>query len=181
MSEVLLNATLFVGALVLMEGVAYLSHRFLMHGPLWCLHRSHHEPRHGTFERNDAFAVFFSVPSMVLIYIGTNVHPAALWTGLGVAAYGVCYLLFHDVLVHRRIAHGYRPSGAYLRRIVHAHRLHHASRSRRGAVSFGFLVAPQVSQLRAEMRRLESAGYRFDAYESSGSSAGVHKPETSAA
>jgi beta-carotene 3-hydroxylase len=40
----------FLTALVAMEGVAYLTHRFLMHGPLWFLHRSHHVPHEGGWE-----------------------------------------------------------------------------------------------------------------------------------
>ncbi len=35
----------FAAALVGMEGVAWATHRWLMHGPLWVLHRSHHAPR----------------------------------------------------------------------------------------------------------------------------------------
>ncbi len=179
MSDVLLAMGIFLSALTLMEPVAYVSHRYLMHGPLWCLHESHHRPRQRTFEKNDLFAVFFSVPSMILIYLGTSVYPAALWAGLGVAGYGLCYLLFHDVLVHRRIDHGYRPASRYLRRIVHAHRLHHASSARRGAVSYGFLVAPPISRLRAQMRRLEAEGHRFDGYASSSVSAGAQRLDAS--
>ena len=177
MNDLVPNAALFLGALALMEPVAHLSHRYLMHGPLWCLHASHHQPREGAFEKNDLFAVFFSAPSIVLIYLGTTHYPRALWAGLGIAAYGLCYFLFHDVLVHRRIDHGYRPAGGYLRRIVHAHRLHHASRSRRGAVSYGFLLAPPVERLRNRMRRLEADGHRFDGYATPTASAGSQSPE----
>jgi beta-carotene 3-hydroxylase len=183
MTQVLQNTALFLGALALMEPVAHLSHRYLMHGPLWCLHESHHRPRQGVFENNDLFAVFFSLPSIALIYVGTNFYPPALWAGLGIAAYGLCYFLFHDVLVHRRIDHRYRPAAGYLQRIVHAHRLHHASRNRRGAVSHGFLMAPPVARLRDQMRRLEAQGHRFDGYATSdgyacsAASDGSHKPE----
>ena len=177
MNEVLQNAALFLGALLVMEPVAWLSHRFLMHGPLWRLHESHHLPRQGTFEKNDLFAVFFSVPSILLIWLGTNPYSPVLWAGLGVAAYGVCYFLFHDVLVHRRIPHGFRPRSRYLRRIVQAHRLHHASRTRTGGVSYGFLLAPPVERLRARMRELEADGHRFDAYRSV--AAGSHSAERS--
>lgn len=174
MSDVLLNAVLFVGAWLMMEPVAWLSHRFVMHGPLWNLHESHHQPRSGTFEKNDLFAVFFSAPSILLIYLGTHGYTPLLWAGLGVAAYGVCYFLFHDVLVHRRIDHGFRPRSRYLRRIVHAHRLHHASRTRTGAVSYGFLVAPPIERLRQRMRDLETQGHRFDAYLAESAAVGSH-------
>src|SRR3989442_5619462 len=95
---VLLSLAVFAG----MEAVAWLMHRFLMHGPLWVLHESHHRPRGGRFERNDLFGVFLSVPSIVLIDLGTHGHPAALAVGLGMTAYGFAYFGFHDVIVPRR-------------------------------------------------------------------------------
>jgi beta-carotene 3-hydroxylase len=99
----ILNATIFLGALAGMEVVAIYTHKYVMHGPLWSLHESHHTPRKGTFEKNDLFAVFFSVPSIVCIYIGVNHLTPLLWLGLGILGYGLVYFFFHDVLVHRRI------------------------------------------------------------------------------
>lgn len=127
---------------VAMEGVAYLLHRHVMHGPLWVLHESHHTPRTGRFERNDLFGVFFALPSMALIYAGTHGFPLALAVGIGMTAYGAAYWGFHDVLVHRRVRHSFVPRGAYLKRIVRAHLVHHRTRTKEGATSFGFLYAP---------------------------------------
>jgi beta-carotene 3-hydroxylase len=132
---------LFVGTFVAMEGVAFLMHRHLMHGPLWILHESHHRPRAGRFEANDLFGVFFAIPSIVLIYLGTHGHPLALPLGVGMTAYGAAYFGFHDVVVHRRVRHSYVPRSVYLRRIVKAHLVHHKTLTREGAVSFGFLYA----------------------------------------
>ena len=126
-----------------MEAVAGVMHRFLMHGPLWVLHESHHRPRGGPFERNDLFGVFFSLPSIVLIYLGTHGHPAALAGGLGMTAYGFAYFAFHDVIVHRRVSVRFRPANRYLQRIVKAHLVHHKTTGKEGAVSFGFLWAPK--------------------------------------
>jgi beta-carotene 3-hydroxylase len=50
-----------------------------------------------------------------------------------------------------------RPAGRYLRRIVQAHHLHHAVRTREGALSFGFLHAPDPRALRRELRRRRAA------------------------
>jgi len=37
-----------------MEGVAWLAHKYLMHGFLWALHRDHHKKeQYGFFEHND--------------------------------------------------------------------------------------------------------------------------------
>ena len=141
---------LFIGALVGMELVAYLSHRFLMHGPLWFLHRSHHRAHRGGLDWNDAFGVLVAVPSILCIHLGL-VH--AQWTllpiGLGMTAYGAIYFLFHDVIVHRRLPLRRWPQSAYLRRIIKAHLVHHRTHQRDGAESFGFLYAPGKFRERA--------------------------------
>ena len=149
----LLNALLFFGSLAAMEVVAYLMHRYLMHGPLWFLHGSHHRPRAGWFEANDLFGLFFAIPSIVLIYLGTHGQPPLLWIGLGMTAYGFCYFGFHDVLVHQRIPVRFHPRNPYVRRITQAHLIHHRTQERDGAVSFGFLYAPPVEKLRRGLPR----------------------------
>lgn len=152
----------FIGALVAMEGVAYAAHRWIMHGPGWFLHASHHRPRNGPFEANDLYAVIFAIPSILLIWLGVQAGwgAAYAWAGAGIAAYGAIYFGFHDVIVHRRLSHRYVPKSAYMKRIVQAHRLHHAVETKDGAVSFGFLVAPPVAQLKAELARRGQAGLR---------------------
>jgi beta-carotene 3-hydroxylase len=134
---------LFLATFLGMEGVAYLMHRFLMHGPLWLLHESHHRPRQSAwFELNDLFGILFALPSIVLIYLGTHGQAPLLAVGLGMTAYGAAYFGFHDVLVHRRVRHSWVPKGAYLRRLIRAHLIHHRTLTKEGAVSFGFLYAP---------------------------------------
>ena len=39
----------------LMEGITWLTHKFVMHGFLWYLHEDHHQPTAGFFEKNDAY------------------------------------------------------------------------------------------------------------------------------
>ena len=134
---------LFTAALFAMEVVAYLSHRYLMHGPLWFLHRSHHVPHTARFEWNDLFGVLFALPAIACIYVGTiGSGWIFLPIGLGMTAYGVIYFLFHDVVVHRRVRVRRAPQSAYLRRIIKAHLMHHRTHQRDGAESFGFLYAP---------------------------------------
>ncbi len=147
---------LFVLTVAGMEVFAYVAHRWVMHGFLWVLHKSHHEPRTGAFELNDWFAVIFATPAIALILAGTLTGMAALtWIGAGITMYGAIYAGFHDVLVHRRLRHSWNPRSRYLKRIVQAHRLHHAVESKHGTVSFGFLWAPPVRDLLAE---LEASG-----------------------
>ena len=143
--SILVDVLLFVGLAVFMEYVAWFTHKYVMHGFLWVLHEDHHKPKHRGLQKNDWFAVFFSLVSFALIFPGVlyRIWPLAS-AGFGIALYGVGYVLFHDVMFHRRIR-GLRlkPRGAYLQRIVRAHRLHHQHSSKEGGISFGFLYAPK--------------------------------------
>ena len=156
---------LFLGTVAAMEGVAYAAHRWVMHGPGWFLHRSHHRPRAGHWEWNDLYAAIFAVPSIALIHGGMQAGwwPGCIWIGAGIAAYGVIYFGFHDVIVHRRLPTRYLPSSAYMKRIVQAHRLHHVVETRGGAVSFGFLVASRPEALKMKLKRRQRAGVRAPA------------------
>lgn len=153
---------LFVATVAAMEGFAYAMHRWVMHGPGWFLHASHHRARVGRWELNDLYAVIFAVPSIVLLLGGVQLGwwPGWAWIGAGIAAYGAIYFGFHDVIVHRRLTTRYLPRSAYMKRIVQAHRLHHAVETRLGTVSFGFLWAPRPEALKAELARRDRAGVR---------------------
>ncbi|NTS65926.1 sterol desaturase family protein [Sphingomonas sp. HHU CXW] len=153
---------LFLVTVVLMEGFAYAMHRWVMHGPGWFLHKSHHRARDGHWELNDLYAVIFAVPSVLMIYGALHYGwwPGFVWVGAGVAAYGMIYFGFHDVIVHRRIPTRYLPKGQYMKRIVQAHRLHHVVETREGNVSFGFIVAPKPEDLKAELKRRGRKGMR---------------------
>lgn len=141
MSAMLLLAGAVLG-FPLMEAVAWASHRWIMHGPLWILHRSHHGPRRGVFEANDAFGLFFCALSVACIALGVSGRPFLLGIGLGMALYGMAYLVFHDVLAHGRFGRRRAPGNAYVRRLLSAHRLHHAREAREEGSHFGFLWAP---------------------------------------
>jgi beta-carotene 3-hydroxylase len=157
---------LFVATVAAMEGFAYVMHRWVMHGPGWFLHASHHRARTGNWEWNDLYAVIFAVPSIVLLMGGVQLGwwPGCTWIGAGIAAYGAIYFGFHDVIVHRRIATRYLPKAAYMKRIVQAHRLHHVVETREGNVSFGFLIAPSPEVLKAELKRRGRKGVRAPAF-----------------
>ena len=156
---------LFLATVAMMEGFAYVMHRWVMHGPGWFLHASHHRARHGKWELNDLYAVIFAVPSIVLILGGVRLGwwPGCTWIGAGIAAYGAIYFGFHDVIVHRRIATRYLPKSPYMKRIVQAHRLHHVVETKHGTVSFGFLVAPDPAALKARLKLRDRAGIRAPA------------------
>ena len=161
MPSIALNTLAYFAALAGMEWVAWFTHKYVMHGFLWSWHKSHHRLREGYFEKNDLFAMVFATPAILLIYIGTigsNWNsPEWFWAGLGVASYGLVYAVFHDILVHRRINHNYLPKSSYMRRIVHAHRLHHVITTKEDGVSFGFIVTASPLQIRERMKVLEAA------------------------
>jgi beta-carotene 3-hydroxylase len=157
MMQALIDILLALGAFAMMEGVAYGTHKYVMHGFLWSLHKSHHSPRAGTFEKNDFFAVFFASPSILFIWLGVNIWSPALWIGIGMTAYGLAYFIFHDGIVHRRLPFRYRGKNAYMRRIIEAHWVHHATETKENAVSFGFLYARPVKELQAEAARMHAA------------------------
>lgn len=152
MPDWLISLTIFLGVFFGMEGVAWATHKYLMHGSLWSLHESHHRARTSWFELNDLFGFFFALISLGLIITGTFYSPPYLWAGVGMTAYGAVYFLVHDVLVHRRIEHGFVPRNGYLRRIYQAHRLHHAVPGKEGSVSFGFLYSPPPEKLAAKLK-----------------------------
>lgn len=148
----LLNSLIVIATVVTMELVARYSHEYIMHGWGWIWHKSHHEHHAKKFERNDLYAVVFAVPSILLIYFGVEFDHWLLWVGVGMTAYGLLYFLFHDALVHNRWSFKLVPKGLYMKRIVQAHRMHHAVHTRDGCVSFGFLYAPSIHKLKAELR-----------------------------
>jgi beta-carotene 3-hydroxylase len=158
----LTGIAIFFATILAMEAFAYVMHRWVMHGPGWFLHESHHRPRTGRFELNDLYGVIFAIPSIVLIFMGLQGDwgIAAFWVGLGIAGYGAIYFGFHDVIVHKRLNHRYLPKSPYMKRIIQAHRLHHAVETKDGTVSFGFLWAPKPEDLKAELNRRGNAGVR---------------------
>ncbi|PKQ67432.1 sterol desaturase family protein [Raineya orbicola] len=143
--ELFINIILMVTTFFLMEGVAWATHKYVMHGFLWCWHESHHKPHKGFFEKNDLFAVVFSIPSIATIVAGFEFENVGFlkWIGFGILGYGIFYVLFHDILVHRRVKIKFIAKNPYLRRMIRAHKIHHKHLGKEGAEAFGFLYAPK--------------------------------------
>jgi beta-carotene 3-hydroxylase len=158
----LLLLPLFLATVAAMEGFAYVMHRWVMHGPGWFLHASHHRPRTGRWEANDLYFVIFALPTILLLLGGVQWHWGGWATaaGAGIAAYGAIYLGFHDIIVHRRVGRRYVPRSPYMKRIVQAHRLHHAVETKGGCVSFGFLLASHPEELKRQLARNGGEGLR---------------------
>ena len=141
----LLNVALVLGTFLFMEGVAWFTHKYVMHGFLWSWHHDHHNHHKGFFEKNDLFAIVFSAVAITLIVVGIEVPRLSFmtWLGAGVTLYGVFYFIFHDVIVHQRVKFKHRFQARYMQRIIRAHYIHHKVHSKEGAQAFGFLYAPK--------------------------------------
>ena len=152
-----------LAAVAAMEGVAWASHKYVMHGFAWAWHRDHHEPHGNLLEKNDRFALVGAALSIAMFALGSEwvmggrAWWPGTWIGLGVLGYGIIYTLVHDGLVHQRWFR-WVPRRGYARRLVQAHKLHHASIGKHGGVSFGFVWARDPARLKAELQRQRDAG-----------------------
>ena len=146
-----------IAALVGMELFAWWAHRYIMHGWGWAWHRDHHEPHDNVLEKNDLFAVVFGTIVFFMFLIGFYVSAALWWTAFGITLYGVIYTLVHDGLVHQRYFK-WVPKRGYAKRLVQAHKLHHATIGKEGGVSFGFVFARDPAKLKAELKAQREAG-----------------------
>jgi beta-carotene 3-hydroxylase len=127
-----------------MEGITWLTHKYVMHGFLWYLHEDHHQPRYqSVFEKNDAFFVIFAIPSMLLLYFGIEPKLNFLFfIGLGIMFYGMAYFLIHDVMIHRRFKWFDRTDNRYFRGLRRAHKVHHKHLGKEDGECFGMLNVP---------------------------------------
>ncbi|MBT2135892.1 beta-carotene hydroxylase [Croceibacterium sp. LX-88] len=152
-----------MATIALMEWVAWASHKYVMHGFAWAWHRDHHEPHGNILEKNDRFALVGAAMSISMFALGSPMILGArawwpgTWIGLGILGYGIIYTLVHDGLVHQRWFR-YVPRRGYLKRLVQAHKLHHATVGKEGGVSFGFVWARDPVRLKAELKRQREAG-----------------------
>lgn len=123
-----------------MEGVTWVTHKYVMHGFLWFLHEDHHNPRKQFFEKNDAFFFIFAIPGWLCIMLGSMQQ--AWWVvsiGAGIAMYGVAYFLVHDIIIHQRFRLFRRSNNRYVKAIRWAHKMHHKHLNKEDGESFGML------------------------------------------
>lgn len=127
-----------------MEGVTWLTHKYVMHGFGWFLHEDHHEPGYPhVFEKNDAFFIVFAIPSMTLFFAGTYTpHTYLFFIGLGILLYGLAYFLVHDVLIHQRFKWFKHTNIKYFKALRKAHKVHHKNMGKADSQCFGMLYVP---------------------------------------
>ena len=130
---------------VLMEGVAWWMHKYIMHGFFWNLHEDHHvkDEHNSFFEMNDTFFIFFSIIAIVSFglwsFFGWTIP---LGIGLGVTLYGFVYFFIHDLFIHQRIRILTHTKNPYLLAIRRAHKMHHKHITKEEGECFGMLWVP---------------------------------------
>ncbi len=133
-----------------MEFMAWFMHKYVMHGLGWYFHKDHHQHEPGFFEKNDVFFLIFAVPSWLFIMLGMmNFNYFLVAVGFGIAAYGICYFLVHDVLIHRRFSWFRNTNSAYLMALRKAHKVHHKHLGKEDGECFGMLVVPKKYHVEA--------------------------------
>lgn len=125
-----------------MEIFSWFIHKYLFHGPLWFIHKTHHETtNHKQIEFNDMFSCAFASASIYLIYSGVFTPSLTqLAIGIGITVYGMIYFLVHDGIIHQRYSTWQKTTNPYLRQVVKAHQSHHASPYKTPSEEFGLFL-----------------------------------------
>ena len=142
--EKLLLISVIIVTFVFMEFAAWFSHKYIMHGFLWSLHKDHHKKYHKSwFERNDLFFIFYAIFSSSLVVLWGE---AGFWPGLpmgiGIFLYGVTYFLVHDIFIHQRFKLFRNTENRYSKGLRRAHKIHHKHLERDKGECFGMLWVP---------------------------------------
>ena len=140
----LINAGIIFLAFICMEGVAWIAHKYIMHGLFWNLHKDHHQKEvEGFLEKNDFFFIIFAIPGIACLAIGTFNHLSVFtMVGTGITLYGACYFFIHDLFIHQRIKVLRNSNHWYLKAIRRAHKMHHKHLDRHEGECFGMLWVP---------------------------------------
>lgn len=154
--QILLFVIILLSTFFIMEGITWLTHKYIMHGFLWYLHQDHHQKTPGVFEKNDAFFLIFSIPSILCIAFG--VTGGIYWLsaiGFGIAMYGLAYFIVHDVIIHQRLKLFTRSNNSYVKAIRWAHKMHHKHLEKYDGESFGMLLVAKKywDKVRADKKR----------------------------
>ena len=143
MEKMLLISVVLV-TFIFMEFMAWFSHKYIMHGFLWSLHKDHHKKNHKSwFERNDLFFIFYALVSSGLVVLWGE---AGFWPGLsmgiGIFLYGITYFLVHDIFIHQRFKLFRKANNRYAKGLRRAHKIHHKHLDKDKGECFGMLWVP---------------------------------------
>ena len=138
------NIIIVVGSFLSMEAVAWLTHKYVMHGILWSLHEDHHKKNPTSFfEKNDYFFLIFALPGIICLALGIySPLTSLLYIGIGITLYGFAYFMVHDIFIHQRFKIFRNSNSRYLRAVRRAHKMHHKHLGKHHGESFGMLMFP---------------------------------------
>ena len=104
---------LILATVAAMEGVAWASHKYIMHGFGWAWHRDHHEPHDGMLEKNDLFALVGAAMSIAMFAAGSPMIRGAAawepgtWIGLGILIFSSAGLIYMAIALAIGLAAGW--------------------------------------------------------------------------
>jgi len=135
---------IFIATFLTMEFMAWFTHKYVMHGFLWVLHKDHHKKDHDSwFERNDLFFIFYAVISITCFVTWSEGYfQYGLAIGSGILAYGIAYFFVHDIFIHQRFKLLRNANGRYAKAVRRAHKMHHKHIGKDKGECFGMLVVP---------------------------------------
>jgi len=124
--------------------VAWLSHKYIMHGLLWSWHKDHHRKDHESwFERNDLFFVVYAVICIGFFLLWRfDVLEIGISIGIGIFSYGFTYFVVHDIFIHQRFKLFRNIDNRYARAVRRAHKMHHKHLGKEHGECFGMLFVP---------------------------------------
>ncbi len=144
MNSISINILITTITFFSMEAVAWLAHKYIMHGFLWGLHSDHHKKEVTSFfEKNDYFFVIFAAPGITGLFVG--LHDGftwPFWIGLGITIYGIAYFFVHDIFIHQRFKIFRNANQMYFRAIRRGHKMHHKHLGKEDGECFGMLWVP---------------------------------------
>lgn len=139
MTTILINTGIVLFTLAGMEAFSWAIHKYLFHGPLWFIHKTHHGHSKERFELNDLFSILFASIALYLMWIARETLDYRFWIGAGISTYGTIYFIFHDWFIHNRFK-AFKTTNRYLLGIRRAHKIHHRSMEKNPSEEFGLLV-----------------------------------------
>ena len=142
--QTVINIGIVIATFLGMEAVAWLTHKYVMHGLCWFLHKDHHQKDPNDFlEKNDFFFLIFAIPGIICLALGSFYEVSvALYIGIGITLYGLCYFLVHDIFIHQRFKIFRNTDNWYLKAIRRAHKMHHKHLGKHEGECFGMLWVP---------------------------------------
>ena len=142
----MINLILVLAAFLFIEFVAWFSHKYVMHGFLWSIHKDHHIKKgqnNSFFERNDLFFLIYAIPAMILIILGfVFSYHHLIAVGAGITLYGITYFSLHDVMIHHRLPVNLNFRKGYFAAMIKAHQAHHSGKNIKDFKNYGLLIFP---------------------------------------